>query len=154
MITQPSGGWTVARVLAAAAVTATLAFGAVSCGGENDANTSPGGPSATAAAGTDGSSSGASASNGEQLSRSMGCAGCHGQNFEGGAGPTWVGLAGSTVTLADGSTTVADDAYLTRAIKNPSADLAADYTLKMPANNLSDAEIADIVAFINTMGEG
>jgi len=65
-----------------------------------------------------------------------------------------VGLAGSQVTLADGSTLVADTAYLTRAIANPSADLVADYNLKMPANSLSEAEIADIVAYIATRSDG
>jgi len=65
-----------------------------------------------------------------------------------------VGLAGSQVELADGTTLVADTAYLTRAIANPSADLVADYNLKMPANTLSDAEIADIVAYIETRADG
>ena len=49
---------------------------------------------------------------------------------------------------------VADDEYLTRAIVEPGADLVDGYNLKMPANNLSDAEIADIVAFINTLADG
>ncbi len=105
------------------------------------------------AAGT-GGGEGGDAVNGEQLARSMGCAGCHGQDFGGGAGPSLVGLAGSEVPLADGTTVVADTAYLTRSIANPSADLVADYNLKMPANSLSDAEIADIVAFIETLADG
>ncbi len=92
--------------------------------------------------------------NGEQLSRSKGCAGCHGQDFGGGAGPGWIGLAGSDVELADGTVVVADTDYLIRAIADPSAELVADYTLKMPANNLSDAEIADIVAYIETLADG
>jgi len=46
---------------------------------------------------------------------------------------------------------LADDAYLTRAIADPSAELVDGYTLKMPANNLNDAEVADIVAFINAL---
>jgi cytochrome c oxidase subunit 2 len=91
------------------------------------------------------------AANGEQLARSKGCAGCHGQDFGGGAGPDWIGLAGSDVELTNGSVVVADTAYLTRAIAVPSAELVAGYNLKMPANGLSDAEIADIVAFIETL---
>ena len=63
----------------------------------------------------------------------------------------WIGLAGSDVELADGTVVVADTAYLTRAIADPSAELVAGYNLKMPANRLSDAEIADIVAFIETL---
>jgi len=90
---------------------------------------------------------------GEQLARSKGCAGCHGQDFDGGAGPGWIGLAGSEVVLVDGSTLVADDDYLTRAIADPSADLVEGYNLKMPANNLTADEIAEIVAYINTLAD-
>ena len=74
--------------------------------------------------------------------------------FGGGAGPGWIGLAGSDVELAGGTVVVADTDYLIRAIADPSAELVADYTLKMPANNLSDAEIADIVAYIETRADG
>ena len=133
----------VTDLLLAAGVTMIMTFGAVACG--SDAGT------AGDSAATDPSPA---AQNGEQLARSKGCAGCHGQNFEGGAGPGWVGLAGSEVTLVDGSTLLANDAYLTAAIAEPATDLVDGYTLKMPANNLSDAEIADIVAYINTLADG
>ena len=52
-----------------------------------------------------------------------------------------------------GTTVVADDAYLTAAIAEPSRDLVDGYTLKMPANNLDDTEIADIVAYINALAD-
>jgi cytochrome c oxidase subunit 2 len=124
-----------------------MGLAAVSCGDdtdESDAATVTDAPGAT----VDGAGDPA---NGEQLSRSSGCAGCHGQDFGGGAGPEWIGLAGSDVELTDGTVVVADTAYLTRAIADPSAELVAGYNLKMPANSLSDAEIADIVAFIETL---
>jgi cytochrome c oxidase subunit 2 len=125
-----------------------MGLAAVSCGGDDDsesgAATVTDAPSATVAGAGDPAS-------GEQLSRSSGCAGCHGQDFGGGAGPDWIGLAGSDVELADGTVVVADTAYLTRAIADPSAELVAGYNLRMPANGLSDAEIADIVAFIETL---
>ena len=63
------------------------------------------------------------------------------------------GLAGAEVPLADGTTVVADTAYLIRSIVDPGAELVADYNLRMPANNLSDAEIADIVAYIETLAD-
>lgn len=130
--------------------TVTLAMGlvAVSCGegGGPESGAGTDVPGVTVAGGGD-------PINGEQLSRSKGCAGCHGQDFGGGAGPGWIGLAGSDVELVDGSVVVADTDYLTRAIADPSAELVAGYNLKMPANGLSDAEIADIVAFIETLDE-
>ena len=130
------------RLGASIGVTAVLAVVGVACGSD-EASTPASAPAGDPAA--------ASIVNGEQLSRSKGCAGCHGSNFEGGAGPSWVGLAGSEVVLADGSTLVADEAYLTRSIADPSADLLDGYSLRMPANNLSDAEIADVVAFITSL---
>ena len=82
-----------------------------------------------------------------------GCAGCHGQDFGGAAGPGWTGLAGSEVELADGTTVVADDDYLTRAITDPGAEVAAGFSIEMPANNLTDDEVAAIVAYINTLAD-
>jgi cytochrome c oxidase subunit 2 len=137
--------------------TTTLAVSAVACGDDSDGADSAGDDAAVtteATASGSANSGGGDAVNGEQLARSMGCAGCHGQNFGGGAGPSLVGLAGTDVLLADGTTVLADTAYLTRAIANPSADLVADYNLRMPANGLNDAEIADIVAFIETLADG
>jgi len=139
------------RIAVATAASLTMALAAVACGPSAD----EAGVSSDAGATADAPAAGGdSVANGEQLLRSSGCAGCHGADFRGGAGPSLVGLAGSQVELADGTTLVADTAYLTRAIANPSADLVADYNLKMPANGLSDAEIADIVAYIETRADG
>ena len=142
--------WSMRRLVVASVATAALAVAAVSCGSDADQS----GSSDSGGATDVGSAGAAEVAMGEQLARSSGCAGCHGANFGGGAGPSLVGLAGSEVTLADGSTLVADTAYLTRAIAQPSADLVADYNLKMPANTLTDAEIADIVAYIETLANG
>jgi cytochrome c1 len=128
------------RLLIASGITLIMAVGAVACA----SNGGTGGGSAAIELSP-------AAQSGEQLSRSKGCAGCHGQNFEGGAGPGWIGLAGSEVTLVDGVTVIADDAYLTAAVADPAKDLVDGYTLKMPANNLTDAEVADIVAYITAL---
>jgi len=144
------------RLAVVATATLALALAAVACGPSADeaGSADVAGSGGEAGATADAPSAGSAAANGEQLLRSSGCAGCHGADFRGGAGPSLVGLAGSQVTLADGSTLVADTAYLTRAIADPSADLVADYNLKMPANSLSEAEIADIVAYIATRADG
>ena len=152
-----------ARIGAASAITVLVASAAASCGaGDGEGGESGGGEAvAGTTAGTDSSAiggsslpaGGADATNGEQLARSAGCAGCHGSDFGGGAGPSWVGLARSERTLADGTVVVADPAYLVRAIADPSAEVVAEYTLRMPANGLSDAEIADVVAFIETLAD-
>ncbi len=87
---------------------------------------------------------------GEQLTLDSGCTACHGANGEGGAGPSWKGLAGSEVKLSDGSTVTADDAYLTESIRDPSAKSVKGYGA-MPKNSLSDEEIAAVVAYITTL---
>jgi cytochrome c oxidase subunit 2 len=130
------------RLVAGSSLTLVLAVAAVACGSDAD---QAGSGAAPASAATD------AAAYGEQLSRSSGCAGCHGANFGGGAGPGWIGLAGSERELTDGSVVIADTEYLIRAIADPAAELVADYTLRMPANNLSDDEIAAIVAFIESL---
>jgi cytochrome c oxidase subunit 2 len=129
------GRWT--RWTLAVAATLGLALGAVACGDDE-----PAGPSLSEAG-----------ERGRQLSLSSGCAGCHGTNGQGGVGPAWQGLAGSDVELADGTTIVADQEYLIRSIKEPSADLLADYSIQMPSNKLDDAQIEDIVAYINDLAD-
>jgi cytochrome c oxidase subunit 2 len=88
---------------------------------------------------------------GQGLALSEGCVSCHGIDFTGGVGPTWIDLAGSTVALADGTTVVADDAYLARAITDPKAEVRADAKVVMPTNQLTDAQVADLVAFFHAL---
>ena len=139
------------RLVIGAGITLAMAVAAAACG--DDGSTADVDQGATSDA-TTGDPMSVSVEAGEQLSRSQGCAGCHGGDFDGGAGPGWIGLAGSERLLTDGTTVIADDEYLTTAIVDPSAQLVDGYNLRMPANNLTDAEVADIVAFIETLAEG
>jgi cytochrome c oxidase subunit II len=91
------------------------------------------------------------AKHGQQLSKSSGCTACHGANGQGGIGPAWVGSLGSTVKLTDGTSVTVDDAYLTRSIKDPQAQVVAGYSVSMPSNNLSDQDVADLVAYISAL---
>ena len=91
------------------------------------------------------------ASEGRDLARSSGCVACHGRDGEGGIGPAWQGLAGSTVSFTDSTSTLADNEYLTTSISNPAAKLREGYTLKMPENNLNPEEVAKVVAYITEL---
>ncbi|HEX6658641.1 MAG TPA: c-type cytochrome, partial [Ilumatobacter sp.] len=73
------------------------------------------------------------AEHGRDVARTSGCSACHGSNGEGGVGPPLAGLYGSQVALADGSTALADDAYLTEAIREPDATRRAGYDVDMPS---------------------
>jgi mono/diheme cytochrome c family protein len=114
-----------------------LAVGATACGGKGEA----GGLSDAA-------------KHGKELARSSGCSACHGANGEGGLGPAWVGAVGSTVKLTDGTTVTVDEAYLTRSIKDPQAQVVDGYSVAMPQNELSDADVADLVAYITSLKPG
>src|SRR5918993_3270223 len=95
---------------------------------------------------------GSAAERGQQLARTRGCAACHGADGQGGLGPAWTGLLGSTVELTDGSTVVADEAYVTQSITEPTAKVVDGFALAMPKTDLSDAEVADLVAYIVSLG--
>lgn len=109
----------------------------VACGGSNA-------PGSTASAVGDA---------GEQTARQAGCASCHGGSFQGGVGPGWVGLAGSEVELSNGTTVVADRAYLFESIRDPAARIVDGYSVQMPLNSLTDNEIDEIVAFIESLAD-
>lgn len=88
---------------------------------------------------------------GLEVAMKAGCQSCHGANFTGGVAPTWKGLFGKTVELDDGRKVVAGEAYLTRAIEDPTSEQVAGYKLQMPRNVLTDAEVAQIVAYIKEL---
>jgi cytochrome c1 len=94
----------------------------------------------------------AQAERGRSIAQGNGCASCHGSSFGGGVAPTWIGLAGSNVTLTDGTTVVADRDYLTRAITAPADERVQGYSIVMPQNLLTADEVADVVAYIEALG--
>ena len=94
-------------------------------------------------------------SRGKQLFDSIGCAGCHvNSNTE--HAPTLVGLYGGFVHLANGSTVVADQAYLRDSILDPSKNVPAGYKPNMPSfsGKISDADLAQILAYLEALGAG
>jgi len=91
------------------------------------------------------------AERGRLIAATTGCVACHGHRGEGLAGPPWQGMYNATVELEDGSVVTADDAYLARAIRDPGAQVAAGYRLSMPANVLTEAEVAAVVAYIKEL---
>jgi cytochrome c551/c552 len=97
------------RKLAVAALCA-LPLAAAGCGG-----------------GDDGGGSGSASSSGEELYRQYACASCHSLDGDDGTGPSFKGLAGSTVKLEGGKEVTADAAYLEKAITDPDADVTEGY---------------------------
>jgi cytochrome c oxidase subunit II len=75
-----------------------------------------------------GGSGGGSASSGEDLYAQYACAGCHSLDGDDGTGPSFEGLAGSTVELEGGERVEATREYLRRAIVEPDAEVVEGYS--------------------------
>ena len=93
----------------------------------------------------------ARAEQGRHLVETEGCAACHGGDGQGVVGPALAGLLGTEVELEDGSTMLADDAYVTRSILAPDADVRAGFAIAMPANTLSEDDAAAILAYLKEL---
>jgi cytochrome c oxidase subunit 2 len=93
---------------------------------------------------------------GEALRRQKACASCHSIDGSTVVGPTWKGLADSRVELDDGTTVVADDAYLRESMLDPSAKTVKGFqrglmeTVIKP-NTLSEEEVRALVAYIQSL---
>lgn len=111
-----------------------------------------------AACGSDSSSApepklSAAGERGKQVAKEQGCISCHTADGGKAQGPTWKGLAGSTVTLEDGTELVADDAYLRQAILQSRGQVVEGYANIMPVyeGELSDAELDDLIAYLHDL---
>jgi mono/diheme cytochrome c family protein len=93
--------------------------------------------------------------NGEAIVKSTGCIACHSTDGSILVGPSWQGLAGSDREFEDGSTAVADTAYLRESILDPEASVVAGFKALMPAiygDLLTPADIDDVVAYLESLG--
>lgn len=90
---------------------------------------------------------------GKALATANGCLGCHSVKPEPGpSAPSWYALFGSTEEMADGTTVTADEAYLIESIVDPTAKEVAGYSPTiMPLFTFTDEEIADLVAYIESL---
>lgn len=100
-----------------------------------------------------GTSEGSPATNGQKLFASLACSTCH-QDQNRGRGPTLAGLYGTPVRLDNGSSVVADDAYIRESILNPNAKLVAGYQGIMPTfqGQVSEEQIVQLIAYIKSIG--
>jgi len=135
---QPSQLRGVRSMLGAIGLAVVLAVGVAACGSSSDSSAPE--PALDA-----------QATQGKALWVSKGCISCHTTSGNQSEGPTWKGLYGSQVTLADGTKVTADDAYLKRSITDPSAQIVAGFNSRMPTVALTDAEVAAIIAYIKAL---
>ena len=106
----------------------------------NPAAASPGSPAALLIA------------QGKALAQAKACVACHTVDGSASVGPTWKGLFGKTETMADGSTAHVDAAYLQAFIRDPQSRVIKGFAPIMPKIEMSDAELAALIAYIQSYG--
>ena len=82
-----------------------------------------------------------------------GCLACHSLDGVRGVGPSWQGMYGRTESLADGSSIVADDAYLRESISDPNAKLVEGYPPVMAAYPFNDDDVDALIAYFITLAD-
>ncbi|MGA2193298.1 MAG: cytochrome c oxidase subunit II [Nitrospirota bacterium] len=94
-----------------------------------------------------------SAAKGKEAVEKNGCLACHSTDGSKKVGPTWKGLYGAKVTLADGRVMTADDQYIKEHIYDPSTLLVKGFPNIMPSYKgiISDDDVASITEYIKTL---
>lgn len=91
---------------------------------------------------------------GEQLYKAKGCIGCHSiDGVNGPSGPSWKGVFGHEVALADGTKVLGDETYLRTSILAPQKQLVKNYGPSMPSfeGQLTEKEISGLIEFMKTL---
>ena len=89
---------------------------------------------------------------GREVAENKGCVSCHTPDGSNSTGPTWSGLAGSKVTLDDGRSVTADDAYLRKAILDPRSETVDGFANIMPTvTTLTDADVEHLLAYLHDL---
>jgi cytochrome c oxidase subunit 2 len=90
---------------------------------------------------------------GRRVASEQGCLKCHSIDGTRHIGPTWADLYGRDERLATGKTVHADEAYLTKSMMDPAADVVAGYQNVMPTYQgvLTPPQAAAIVEFIKSL---
>jgi cytochrome c oxidase subunit 2 len=93
------------------------------------------------------------ATSGQQLFQTLGCASCHGSTGEGGRGPSLLGVFNSNVQLSTGQTVRGDESYIRESILNPQAKLANGFGPIMPTFQgvVNEEQIVQLLAYVKSL---
>ncbi len=86
-----------------------------------------------------------------ELIEKYGCIACHSLDGSEQIGPTFKGLYGSKRVLSNGSTVIADDAYLRESIDKPEAKLVKGFEPNMPSMPIPQSEVTSMIEYIKTL---
>jgi cytochrome c oxidase subunit II len=83
------------------------------------------------------------------------CISCHSADADA-RGPVLEGIYRQKRTMQDGSTVIADDAYLRESILNPRAKIAAGFLPIMPTfqGQISEDELTELIAYLKSLKRG
>jgi cytochrome c1 len=95
----------------------------------------------------------AAGTRGAKVAGNRGCVACHTADGSRSTGPTWQGVAGSKVTLTDGTVT-ADDAYLRKSITDPRSQVVKGFpNIMQEYPSLTEREISDLIAYLHDLAK-
>ena len=99
-----------------------------------------------------GAGAGTMAQTGEKLFKDLSCITCHREDTTG-RGPTLIGLYGKAVTLDNGKTVEADEAYLRESIVNPRAKMVTGFQPIMPTFQglISEEGLLQLIEYIKSL---
>jgi cytochrome c oxidase subunit 2 len=129
------------------AVIAVLGLAALACGLTARSGRESSGDKAS------GGESSITATDGERLFNTYGCAECHNGLLD--LAPSLEGVYGEEISLEGGETMIADEAYLRESILDPQAEIVSGYEPIMPEfeHQLSDEEVEALVEYIRSLSE-
>lgn len=101
---------------------------------------------------SEGGEMGSFAATGQKMFQELGCATCHRFDTQG-RGPNLVGVYGRPVLFSDGSTALADDAYIRESILNPGAKVVAGFQPIMPSFQgiVTEDQLLSLVAYVKSI---
>jgi cytochrome c oxidase subunit 2 len=101
---------------------------------------------------TGGGEMGSFAATGQKLFQELGCTTCHRFDTQG-RGPNLVGVYGKPVLLSDGSSLIADDAYIRESILNPGSQVVAGFNPIMPSFQgiVTEDQLLSLIAYVESL---
>jgi cytochrome c oxidase subunit 2 len=95
------------------------------------------------------------ADKGKALLTAKGCVACHSTDGSKLVGPSYKGIFGHDVKLADGSTVKVDENYIRESIETPTAKIVEGYPPSMPPYKglLTEEEITNVIEYIKSIKE-
>ena len=95
---------------------------------------------------------GSMATEGQKVFASMGCPTCH-TGADNARGPNLYNLFGRMVRLQDGSTTIANEAYIRESVLNPSAKIVYGFQNIMPTfqGQLNEDEMIQLIEYVKSL---